>query len=750
MSQKDKVKELTDRLEEGVQAVFQSDQYKDYLKTMAKFHSYSFRNSMLIFLQNPGATHVAGYQTWQKEFNRHVKRGETGIRILAPAPYKKTVEMEKMDPVTQKPLTNGEGKSITEMVEVSRTAFKQVTVFDVSQTDGEPLPKLINELDGELEDYTLFFNSLTQVSPFSIQFAEINSESTKGRCNYETREITIKENMSQVQTVKTAIHEIAHARLHDRYGELEVPEDRGTREVEAESVAYVVCQHYGIDTSDYSFGYVAAWSSGHEVKELQSSLETIRSTAAEFIDTIDEHIVESQKTQEQVMEQEQFSEPEQTPSQGEDTFLIYQLKQGDETRDVRFEPYERLQAVGLSVDRANYELIYSAPLTADMSLGEIYQKFNIDHPKDFTGHSLSVSDVVVLHRGDKDTAYYVDSSSYQQVPEFLQDQPIKNKYYPIDEEAARRAKVANSFYEYKPGSATTEYRQYVDEATNIAEEQKRQVDPAHHERIDRLLDTYSRKLADNMNRGFVIDARVPSIMISGAGNFPVRQKEKQNRARDNNMEEWKKVQGLLDKIRGTGMGGIRADDPNALQKLQEKLSNLEQSQETMKAVNAFYRRYKTLDGCPHLPPEQIDTLKADMSQSTRTNWRPFGPWALSGNNAEMNRIKDRIQELTKRAEVGYEGWSFNGGRVEANQEDNRLQIFFDGKPNEGVRAELKSNGFRWAPSCGAWQRLLNDNAMYAANRIKYLQPTLVTESAATEVECWDNEHITEDEWDLEL
>ncbi|WP_018305445.1 YodL domain-containing protein [Desulfitobacterium hafniense] len=749
MSQNDKVKELTERLEEGVQAVFQSDQYKDYLKTMAKFHRYSFRNSMLIFLQNPEATHVAGYQTWQKEFNRHVKRGETGIRILAPAPYKHKVEMEKMDPVTQKPMLNEAGKPITEMVERSGTAFKAVSVFDISQTDGEPLPKLVNELDGEVKDYALFFNSLTQMSPFLIQFAEINSGSTKGRCNYETREITIKENMSQVQTMKTAIHEIAHAKLHDRFSKLDVPEDCSTREVEAESVAYVVCQHYGIDTSDYSFGYVAAWSSGHEVKELQSSLETIRGTASELIDAIDEHIAENRKTQDQAMVQEQVAEPEHTPTQGEDTFSIYQLKQGDETRDYRFEPYERLQAMGLSVDRANYEHIYSAPLTSDISLGDIFQKFNIDHPTDFTGHSLSVSDVVVLHQDDKDTAYYVDRSGYEQVPEFLQEQS-KNKYYPIDEEAARRAKVANSFYEYRPGSATEEYRRCVDQAIKIAEHQKAQVDPSHHEKIDRVLDTYSRKLADNMNRGFVIDARVPSIMISGDGNFPVRQKEKQNRARDNNMEEWKKVHGLLDKIRGIGMGGISADDPNAVQKLQEKLSGLEQSQETMKAVNTYYRKYKTLDGCTHMPPEQIESVKEGMARSGRSDPKPFETWALSSNNAEIHRIKDRIQELTHRTEIGNKGWQFEGGIVEANKVANRLQIFFDGKPNEEVRAELKSNGFRWAPSCGAWQRLLNDNAIYAANRIKYLQPTPVTEWAATEVECLENEHITEDEWDLEL
>ena len=229
--------------------------------------------------------------------------------------------------------------------------------------------------------------------------------------------------MSELQTLKTAIHEIAHAKLHDI--DLNAPKDeqqprvdRRTREVEAESVAYTVCQHYGLDTSDYSFGYVAGWSSGRELAELKSSLETIRSTAAELINSIDANIAEIQKEQdkEQTAEQPQEAEPDK------DTYSIYQLKRGDETRDLRFEPYDRLQAAGLAVDPANYELIYSAPLTQDMTLGSIWEKFNIDHPKDFKGHSLSVSDVVVLHQNGEDAAHYVDSVGYRQVPEFLQPQ----------------------------------------------------------------------------------------------------------------------------------------------------------------------------------------------------------------------------------------------------------------------------------------------------------------------------------------
>ncbi|SCI72233.1 Uncharacterised protein [uncultured Clostridium sp.] len=224
--------------------------------------------------------------------------------------------------------------------------------------------------------------------------------------------------MSELQTIKTAIHEIAHAKLHDidltspMDGQNRV--DRRTREVEAESVAYTVCQHYGLDTSDYSFGYVAGWSSGRELAELKSSLETIRSAAAEIINSIDGKLAEIQKAQDK-----EQAPKEQTAEPDRDTYSIYQLKRDEATQDLRFEPYDRLIATGHEVDRANYDLVYTAPLTEDMTLNTIWEKFNIDHPKDFKGHSLSVSDIVVLHQNGGDTAHYVDSIGYQQVPEFL-------------------------------------------------------------------------------------------------------------------------------------------------------------------------------------------------------------------------------------------------------------------------------------------------------------------------------------------
>ena len=585
--------------------------------------------------------------------------------------------------------------------------------------------------------------------------------------------------------------------------------------------------------------------------------------------------------------------------QAENTFSIYQLKD-DVPVDFHFRPLEEVQGKGLAVDPANYEKVYTAPLTPGMGLERIFEKFNIDRPEDFKGHSLSVSDVVVLHQNGKDTAHYTDSIGFVDISkDFLLENPLKaaelsteqnanmidgvinntpatdgleaatgeqisleqyaetlkpdeaaepdtaritaaaksrydgmvalftmddkiyigksenydnkghydNKdnsllyvtdcqaaftflssegcihsqdealkqgiytkedyeefsritdflsqagftpekefffadkpfslqadtpeqtapetksiYYTINEGAARRANDMNSFSDYKPGSATAEYRQMVDKAVEIGERQKKRVDPMYHEKIDSLVDTYARKLAENMNSSFSIEARVPSVLIAGGSNFPVRKKEKQNAARDRNMEDWNEIQGLLDKIRSTGMGGISADDPQAVQKLEAKLEKLQASQDTMKAVNAYYRKHKTLDGCPNLSAESIEKMKAEMSSQWHIEDKPYPSWALSNNNAEIRRIKGRIADLTKKQETAYAGWEFDGGMVEANKEDNRLQIYFEEKPDEKTREALKENGFRWSPKAGAWQRQLNDNAIYAADRIKCIQP----------------------------
>lgn len=1233
-----KVKEITAQLEAGVKDLFNSERYQDYLKAMSKFHDYSLNNTLLIVMQKPDASLVAGFNKWRDEFERHVKRGEKGIKILAPAPYKIKKEQEKLDP-DGKPIIGEDGKPVTEQKEITIPAFKVVSVFDVSQTDGKEIPDIaVDSLTGSVEQYEDFFKALEQTSPVPVGFERIESGAHGYYHNAEKR-IALNEGESELQTVKTLIHEIAHAKLHDI--DLNAPPEqqqegpsRRTREVEAESIAYTVCQHFGLDTSDYSFGYVAGWSSDKDIKELKASLETIRATASELITEIDGHFRELQQQREAAQEERpvfeslapeqqqairdevqatlqmlvntdmqisgevsqgtldaltaqgyvlqdgvvqrvpaelsqqeqeaayrlddgtylyvqtsdngydytlydsnmkdldggQLDNPDlsmtaardeilalhelhpstieaisiedfeqlqeaaaQTAQQQENTFSIYQLKGGEETRDYRFEPLDRLRAVGLDVQRDNYDLVYSAPLSDGESLEDIYRRFNIDHPADFTGHSLSVSDIVVLRNGDTETAHYCDSFGFTEVPEFLQqqeqtaqkwngidgllndkpfmpdatpteqanalidlaeqdgqrlgnaerglivqyheqvqdlpktialvnelcekgfeqqhghldylvkqrvdaeitaavqerqqteplppsldpavqpvvtiiwsesdklregeqmplaradalfksldetrrtereqpgydgswydktkfridftfrgeadnyegrqdfgdgdgslidhiqahheyysrDESYKNsvirnegaeawaqeqaeremilsefvpymrlhcnlyeqertaadmlesgaeltpeqtayfnavlshvdacreklnagdydlpdppqladfsqeaaemeaykdhvreeiaqeaaaadmtveeyaangyepreqpidapeqpeaaipeesttaqpeaaavKYYPINEGAARRANDANSFRDYTPGSATASYRQMVDQAAELAQQQKSHVDPMHHERIDQLLHTYARRLAENMNNSYAIEARVPSILIAGGSNFPVRKKEKQNAARDRNMEDWQDVQGILDKIRSTGMGGISADDPQAVAKLEAKLAKLEAAQETMKGVNAYYRKHGTLEGCTLLKPEQIKELQEGMAQSWHLEKnKPFQSFELSNNNAEIRRIRGRIEQLKQHEEKSFVGWEFDGGRVEANKTDNRLQIFFDEKPDDAARAELKANGFKWAPSAGAWQRQLNNNAYYAAGYVSCIQP----------------------------
>ena len=295
-------------------------------------------------------------------------------------------------------------------------------------------------------------------------------------------------------------------------------------------------------------------------------------------------------------------------------------------------------------------------------------------------------------------------------------------YYPIDEAAAQRANTMNSYRTYHDGSATARYRAAVDQAAQIAEKQKKLVDPMYHEKIDRLLDAYARKLAENMNEGYRIDARVPSILVAGGSNFPTRKKEKQNAARDKNIEGWKEVQGLLDKIRGAGKGGISADDPAAIHKLRVKLTNLQVEQERMKTVNAWYRKHKTLDGCPELSWEQIEKLKAAMARSRRKDPKPYESYVLSNNNAVIRQTANRIKELTRVAETEFVGWEFQGGGAEINRAGNRLQLFFDEKPDADIREELKSYGFRWAPSVNAWQRQLNEHVFSVADKIAAIRP----------------------------
>ena len=310
-TEKQKVQEITDKLEEGLKELFDSEKYKTYLSTMSKFHNYSFNNTLLIAMQKLEATLVAGYKAWQKNFERHVNKGEKAIRILAPAPYKIKEERDKLDPVTGEMMFDENGMPQKEQVEVTIPAFRVVSVFDVSQTDGKPIPELeAQELLSTVEGYEDFVQALMNVAPVPIGFEDIPGDS-KGYFHTEEKRIAVQENMSESQTLKTMVHEVVHSMLHNkeinRDDLIEEPaKDRNTKEVEAESVAYTVCQHFGIDTSDYSFGYIAGWSSGKEMKELKSSLDTIRKTASELITGIEGALRELQLNRE--MEQEQSKE----------------------------------------------------------------------------------------------------------------------------------------------------------------------------------------------------------------------------------------------------------------------------------------------------------------------------------------------------------------------------------------------------------------------------------------------------------
>ena len=434
MAEKDRnqrMKEITERLEQGVKEIFTSEMYMEYLKTMSQFHSYSFNNTLLIHLQKPDASLVAGYQAWQKKFHRQVKRGEKGIQIIAPAPIREKEEVEKIDPATLEPVLKPDGTPEMEEVVYTIPRFRIATVFDVSQTEGEPLPELATpELMGSVENYEIFMQAIRDISPTPIRFDEIES-GAKGFYSSIDKEIVIQNGMSESQTMKTGIHEVTHAKLHDRdiMEEMDEKKDQLTREVEAESVAYTVCQYFGLDTSEYSFPYIAGWSSDRDMKELRSSMDTIRRVSGEFIDQMIERMQEIQREAQRHQENALFEEPQ-------DRYGIYQFREDREGTDYRFMGMAYLQEQGIPVDGADYQFVYGDELQEGDTLEALYEKFNTDHPADYAGHSLSVSDVVVLKKDKELTAYYVDSLGYQELPEFaaqrkkLLDSQIK-EYPPL-------------------------------------------------------------------------------------------------------------------------------------------------------------------------------------------------------------------------------------------------------------------------------------------------------------------------------
>ena len=424
-------------LEEGVEKIFTSDQYHIYLDTMAKFHNYSFNNTLLITMQRPDATLVAGYQTWQKKFQRHVKRGEKGIKIIAPAPVKEKREVEKVDEETQEIILGADGQPETEVVERILPRFRVTTVFDVSQTDGEPLPTLeTRELDGDVIIYEDFLKGLEELSPVPFQFMEIES-GAKGYYSNSEKYIAIQNNMSQAQTMKTAVHETVHAILHDRdiMEENGITKDRMTKEVEAESVAYVVCNHFGLDTSDYSFRYIASWSSGKEMSQLRSSMDTIRTTSSQFVSDIMDRLQELQKNRELerendekvinsdvdpvVTERRKAIDERTLFARTDDSYAIYQYDHTDGDWGYEFMGLDFVENMGLSVNGQDYRIMYMSILDQSETLDTLFQKFNIDKPEDFEGHSMSTSDVIIIKRDGEMKAYYVDSVGFKELPEFV-------------------------------------------------------------------------------------------------------------------------------------------------------------------------------------------------------------------------------------------------------------------------------------------------------------------------------------------
>ena len=599
-TEKQRVQELTDKLKQGLQDLFNSDSYRNYLSTMSKFHNYSFNNTLLIAMQKPDATLVAGYKALQKNFERHVNKGEKAIRILAPAPYKIKEERDKIDPVTQELLLDKDGNPQKEEVEITIPVFRAVSVFDVAQTDGKPIPELAaKELLSDVEGYQDMIRAVEAISPVPIELEEIAGDS-KGYYDREAKRIAVQENMSESQTLKTMIHEVAHSKLHSKEVEQDeqMRKDRNTKEVEAESVAYTVCQHFGIDTSDYSFGHIAGWSSGRDTKELRASMDTIRKTASELITGIEgqlhllelekevvqketeitadtelsnmqkaekiineleseksvfsraernlivnyayklgdmektrelaEHIFYEEKygnqnvalaiidaqaeidalpdsmvgisemqeygytwnemlplTQERALElfdhdlpvyllhtdgsettvserkqiieydgmcgiekgdwqnerklrmmQEELSESDSNREAqllygNTDKYGIYQLKDNPELNTFRFQGTESLKRLGIIKDNfdavtpENYKLVYMGELgelqgqTQAETLEAIYTKLNVDHPADYKAHSLLVSDVVVFHEDGENSAHFVDSFDFTELPKFM-------------------------------------------------------------------------------------------------------------------------------------------------------------------------------------------------------------------------------------------------------------------------------------------------------------------------------------------
>ena len=422
---KQQMKEITERLETGLKEYMTTDeQFKKVLDTMAKFYHYSANNVLLIAMQMPTATYVASYTSWQKKFKRQVKKGQRGLSIITPAPYKKTEEQEVINPDTGKPVMNRDGTPITEEVEVTVPRYKVAKVFDLSQTTGAPLPELdVPELTGTVENYRIFMDAMRAVSPVPIRFDAIEGEA-KGYYDSVKKEIVIKEGMSELQTMKTAVHEISHARLHDRDTMLAKGglKDQKTRELEAESIAYVVLSHYHLDTSDYSIPYLASWSSSQDTDALRASMDTIRRAASEIFDEVEIYLAERDV----------------------DRYTIYQIQEDSPAREYCFMDMEFVKKHGCTVSMEYYQDVYRGYLGPEDTLYSLYYKFNQDdRPAATEMRSVTTSDVIVLHKNGEDHAYYVDSIGYVEVPQFFLSPQEQEQSISVSQEQEKTEPASN-------------------------------------------------------------------------------------------------------------------------------------------------------------------------------------------------------------------------------------------------------------------------------------------------------------------
>ena len=393
---KQEIKAISERLEAGVRELMTSERYTTFLDAMSKFHNYSVNNSLLIAMQKPDATHVASYRTWQK-LGRHVNKGERGIQVLVPTPVK--IKKEYGDEPVR---AEDEPEEVQQVMR-----FKVGYVFDLAQTPGEPFPSLsVEELVGSVEGYGAFMDAVKEVSPVPVRFAEIQ-RGAKGYYDRAAEEIVIQSEMSEAQTMKTAVHEVTHATLHNREAvkERSEPVDRRTMEVEAESTAYIVSNYFGLDTSEYSFGYISAWSSGRDTKELKSSMEIIRTTAGELIDGIWDRTWE--RLQDMNLTAEKTQEKYSAVYQAEGCPAEWLFRGLSELQD----------GLGMRLEQLPYRCVYDGTVSAESTLDDIYTDFNLDKPAGYEGRSVSVGDVIVVKAEGQayDRGYYVDSFGFAEL-----------------------------------------------------------------------------------------------------------------------------------------------------------------------------------------------------------------------------------------------------------------------------------------------------------------------------------------------